>query len=141
MPIVSHPPQGSVVTVDYDQGFKNPEMDKKRLAIVLSPNIRARVKLVTIVPFSLTPPDHILPFHKQIDIPFELPRDWGQSKRWIKGDMVNAVGFHRVDLLRLGKDRQGKRIYQMEQLPDELMKEVRRCVLHGLGLSSLTKHL
>lgn len=116
-------------------------MDKKRLAIVLSPDIRARIKLVTVVPLSLTPPQKILPFHKQIDIPFVLPKEWGNVTRWIKGDMVNAVGFHRVDLLRLGKDRDGRRIYQLEVLPDALFTEVRRCVLHGMGLSALTKHL
>lgn len=141
MSITSHPPQGSVVTVDYDKGFMVPEMDKKRLAIVLSPDIRARVKLVTIVPLSLSPPKNILPFHKQIDIPFSLPRKWGNVTRWIKGDMVNAVGFHRVDLLRVGKGRDGTRIYQLDVLPDDLFREVRRCVLHGMGLSALTKHL
>lgn len=141
MAIKSHPPQGSVVTVNYDQGFKNPEMDKKRLAVVLSPNIRARIKLVTVVPLSLTAPQKVLPFHQQIDVPFELPTDWGRANRWIKGDMVNAVGFHRVDLLSLGKNRNGDRIYQFDVLPEEMFKTVRRCVLHGMGLSALTKHL
>jgi mRNA interferase MazF len=141
MPILSHPPQGCVVTVDYGQGFKVPEMTKKRLAIVLSPNIRARVSLVTIVPLSLTAPANILPFHCQFEVPFELPCEWGQSSRWIKGDMINAVGFHRVDLLRLGKTENGKRKYQMQVISGAQMKDVRRCVLHGLGLSNLTKHL
>lgn len=141
MAILFHPPRGSIVTVDYDKGFKVPEMDKLRLAIVLSPAIVARVKLVTVVPLSLTPPDTILPFHKQIDIPFTLPYPWGNQTRWIKGDMINAVGFHRVDLLRLGKDKSGTRIYQTSVLSDELFAVVKRCVLHGLGLSTLTKHV
>jgi len=141
MAIREHPPQGSVITVNYDKGFKNPEMDKLRLAVVLSPNIKARVKLVTVVPLSLTAPQKVLPFHKQIDIPFDLPREWGKANRWIKGDMVNAVGFHRVDFLRLGKTHLGKRIYQFNVLPEEMLRDVRRCVLHGMGLSALTKHL
>ena len=132
MPIISHPPQGSIVTVDYDKGFKVPEMVKRRLAVVLSPNIRARVNLITVVPLSLTPPEPILPFHKQIDIPFELPKHWSKGNRWIKGDMINAVGFHRVDLLCLGKDRQGKRIYQLEVLPEAMFNDVKICVLHGM---------
>lgn len=82
-----------------------------------------------------------MPYHKLIKIPFELPKSWGDQERWIKGDMVNAVGFHRVDLLCLRKDKAGKRIYQLATLPDEEMKIVRQCVLHGLGLSRLTKHL
>ena len=141
MSIKFHPPRGSVVTVDFDKGFKNPEMDKTRLAIVLSPAIKARVKLVTIVPLSLTEPQRLMPFHEEINIPFKLPPRWGNQPRWVKGDMVNAVGFHRVNLLRLGKDNSGNRIYQTSVLDNELFKVVKRCVLHGLGLSTLTKHL
>lgn len=140
MAIEYHPARGSIVAVEYDKGFKVPEMDKTRLAVVLSPEIKARVKLVTVVALSLTAPDTILPFHKQIEIPFELPK-WGNQPRWIKGDMVNAVGFHRVSLLRFGKDRQGKRAYQTSVLDDELFTVVKRCVLHGMGLSALTKYL
>lgn len=140
MAIQYHPPRGSIVTVDYSQGFKNPEMDKTRLAVVLSPEIAARVNLVTVVPLSLTEPETILPFHKQIDIPFELPK-WGNQPRWIKGDMVNAVGFHRVSLLRFNKGANGKRVYQTTVLNEELFTVVKRCVLHGMGLSALTKHL
>lgn len=99
------------------------------------------MKLLTVVPLSLTEPEKVLPFHKQIDLPFEIPEPWGNRRRWIKGDIVNAVGFHRVDLLRLGKDRAGKRIYQLEVLEDEIFNVVKRCVLHGMGLSNLTKHV
>lgn len=141
MSLISYPPQGSIVTVNFNEGFKIPEMTKKRLAIVLSPHIRVRKNLITIVPLSLTPPDPIMPFHKLIDIPFDLPHEWEKKSCWVKGGMVNAVGFHRVDLLRLGKDKNGKRIYQQAVLPPHLFKDVQRCVLHGLGMSPLTKHL
>lgn len=142
MAIREHPTQGSVVTVDYSMGgFKEPEMVKRRLAVVVSPKISARPYLCTIVPLSLSRPEKTMPYHKQIRVPFDLPKEWGDHDRWIKGDMVNAVGFHRVDLLRLGKDDTGKRVYQMSVLPDDMMNVVRKCVLHGLGLSALTKHL
>lgn len=141
MGIKEHPPQGSIVTVDYRKGFKEPEMVKVRLAVVLSPKIAARPYLCTIVPLSLTEPEPVMPFNKPIRIPFALPPHWGDHERWIKGDMVNAVGFHRVDLLRLGKNRSGDRVYQMRSLPDDLFKLVRRCALHGLGFSTLTRHL
>ncbi|WP_245429565.1 type II toxin-antitoxin system PemK/MazF family toxin [Mesorhizobium sp. DCY119] len=130
------------MTVDYSKGgFQEPEMMKRRLAVIISPKIAARPHLCTVVPLSLTEPSKEMPYHKRIRIPFELPKEWGDHERWIKGDMVNAVGFHRVDLLRLGKDKGGKRTYQYSVLPDELMKIVRQCVLHGMGLSALTKHL
>ncbi|MCG6121445.1 MAG: type II toxin-antitoxin system PemK/MazF family toxin [Microvirga sp.] len=141
MPIKGHPTQGSIVAVDFSEGFRPPEMVKLRLAVVLSPNIRSRPGLCTVVPLSLTAPERETPFTKLIRIPFEPPARWGDHERWVKGDMINAVGFHRVDLRRLGKARDGKRIYQTASLPSETFAIVRRCVLHGLGLSSLTKHL
>lgn len=141
MPIKFHPPQGCIVRVDYSVGFKEPEMVKPRLAIVLTPRIKARHGLLTVVALSTTTPKPRMPYHCEIDIPFDLPKYWGQVRRWVKGDMINAVGFHRVDLLSLGKDRSGARVYQETCLPPETMATVRRCVLHGLGLSSLTKHL
>lgn len=141
MPIREHPPQGSIVTVDYRSGFKVPEMVEVRLAVVLSPKIQARPHLCTVVPLSLTDPHKVMAYHKKIQIPFDLPASWGDHERWIKGDMVNAVGFHRIDLLRLRKDGQGRRVYQMSTLPDDLFKTVRQCALHGMGLSALTKHL
>jgi mRNA interferase MazF len=141
MPIKFHPPQGCVVTVDYSQGFREPEMVKRRLAVVLSPAIRARPGLATVVALSQTAPNPVMPFHAEIVIPFPLPPSWGNRPRWVKGDMVNAVAFHRIDLLRLGKDETGQRTYQTACLPADLLRVVRRCVLHGLGLSTLTKHL
>ena len=36
MPISKHPPQGSILTANFDQGFKKPEMVKLRLVVVLS---------------------------------------------------------------------------------------------------------
>jgi mRNA interferase MazF len=141
MAIKEHPAPGTIVTVDYSKGFRVPEMVKPRLAVILSPKIVNRSQLCTIVPLSLTDPDPVMPYNRRIRIPFRLPEVWGDHERWIKGDMVNAVGFHRVDLLKLGKDRRGTRIYQMDVLPDDLFKVVRRCVLHGIGCSTLTKHL
>lgn len=141
MGIGGHPSRGSIVTVDYSSGFKEPEMVKKRLAVVLSPKIHGRPFLCTVVPLSLTEPKKVMPYNCRIRIPFEMPQSWGDHERWICGDMVNAVGFHRIDLLRLGKDSRGVRIYQTKALPDHLFKAVQRCALHGLGFSALTKHL
>jgi len=141
MGIAEHPPQGSIVTVDYTKGFREPEMVKVRLAVVLSPKITNRPFLCTVVPLSASEPEPKMPYNRLIDIPFLLPKSWGNIPRWICGDMVNAVAFHRIDLLRMGKDYSGKRIYQTQQLPPDLFRHVRACALHGMGLSTLTKHL
>jgi mRNA interferase MazF len=141
MGVREHPARGSVVTVDYSSGFKPPEMVKRRLAIVLSPKIAARPNLCTVVPLSLAPPMPAMPYHAAIRIPFELSEHWGDHERWIKGDMINAVALHRIDLIRLGKNRDGKRIYQMQVLPKDLLMVAQKCVLHGIGMSTLTKYL
>jgi mRNA interferase MazF len=135
MAIQFAPKMGTIVTVDFDQGFREPEMVKRRLAVVISPPIKERGNLVTVVPLSTTDPKRIMPYHCKIIIPFALPAYWNKNECWIKGDMVNAVGFHRVDLLVLGKDSQGKRIYQKETIPPELLQKIQSCVLHSLGIA------
>jgi len=116
-------------------------MTKRRLCVVISPPIKVRVGLCTVVPLSTTAPNREMPYHYQLDVPFQLPTSWGNQRRWVKGDMVCAIGWHRVDLLSLGKDRTGKRQYQMNTLSSIHLDAISKCVLNGLGLSALTVHL
>ncbi|WP_104018266.1 type II toxin-antitoxin system PemK/MazF family toxin [Roseovarius nitratireducens] len=141
MALKFHPKQGTILRVRFDGAFKEPEMVKPRLCVVISKPIQARFGLCTVVPLSTTPPNKPMPYHCEIDIPFRLPDRWGQRTRWLKGDMVYSAGFHRMDLLLLGKDRNAKRIYQTQTLAAADMARVQACVLHGLSLSSLTRHL
>lgn len=140
LPIKYHPQHGSIVCVRFEPGFTEPEMVKNRLCIVLSRAMGGRDKLVTVVPLSQTKPTHIKPYHMPLVIPFTLPDRWGDHERWVKGDMIYSVGFHRVELLRLAKDAKG-RAYQQSPLPDDILTSIRKCVLHGLGMSSLVKHV
>ena len=55
--------------------------------------------------------------------------------------MIYSVGFHRLDLIRLGKDHTGDRVYRMDVISEAQMKTAKNCVLRGLGLSTLTKHM
>jgi mRNA interferase MazF len=133
-----HPKRGTIVCVNFGQGFRVPEMVKPRLCVVISPPIKARHGLCTVVPLSQTAPNQMQDYHYEIQIPFQMPPRWGNDSRWVKGDMVCAVGWHRVDLLRLGKDRNGKRTYQLNTLSSIHLQEISNCVLHGLGLPPLT---
>ena len=136
MPVRFHPPQGATVVVRFDGAFKQPEMVKPRLCVVLSPQMKARPGLCTVVPLSTTAPPKPMPFHCRLQIPFELPARWGDQKRWVKGDMIYAAGLHRTELLRLGTNQTGERVYQTQALPEDMFRAVQRCVLHGLGMSS-----
>jgi mRNA interferase MazF len=140
MPISEHPVTGTIVMCDFSQGFREPEMVKRRPALVISPKIGLRAGLCTIVSLSTTVPKPKMPYHAELEIKPRLPPPYDSDKMWVKGDMIYAVGFHRLDLVRTGKDRGGKRMYRFNILTAEQM-EVRACVLHGLGLHSLTKHL
>ena len=139
MPIQFHPKQGTVVICNFDAGFKEPEMVKRRPVIVISPQISMRADLCTVVALSTEEPRHKMPFHRKLDI--NLPPPWHQGPNWVKGDMVYAVAFHRLELIRLGRDEEKKRIYSRVQLSVDELTEVRKCVLRALGLSPLTKHL
>jgi mRNA interferase MazF len=139
MALSYHPIQKSIVVVNFDGGFNTPEMVKRRLAIVLSPAIRNRVGLCTVVPLSTTAPNPVMPYHYLLSAPFYLPSRWGSVDRWVKGDMVCAVSQQRLELLRLSKDVNGKRVYQVAQIPDADFVNIQKCVLHGLGMSQLTK--
>jgi uncharacterized protein YifN (PemK superfamily) len=141
MPILEHPPLGTVVMCDFNAGFRVPEMVKRRPVVVVSPKIQSRPGLCTIVALSTDAPDPIMSYHYQLDIRPRLPPRWQSDGVWIKGDMINTVGFHRLDLIRLGKTQQGKRIYLLEPLSYEIIREIRCCVLRATGMGILTKHL
>lgn len=82
-----------------------------------------------------------MPYHCTYTIPFRMPKAWGNVERWVKGDMVTTVSWHRVDLLLLDKDKSGKRIYQTQVIDEADFQKIKRCALHGLGFSNLTKHV
>lgn len=141
MAISEHPLIGTMLMCDFSCGFKIPEMDKNRPVVVISPKIAARPYLCTVVPLSTTAPNPVLPFHAQIDLDPKLPSPWISNGVWVKGDMVNTVGFHRLNFFRMGKQDNGKRIYLYKPLSADTIRVIRSCVLKGLGLSSLTTHL
>lgn len=139
--IREHPQTGVVLMCDFNAGFKSPEMVKRRPVVVISPRIKSRVGLCTVVALSTKAPTPVMPYHCQINLRPELPAPFDSDGVWVKGDMVNVVGFHRLDLFRLGRDENGKRDYLLEPLSADNIKEIRACVLRALGLQSLTKSL
>ncbi|MCE9506925.1 MAG: type II toxin-antitoxin system PemK/MazF family toxin [Alphaproteobacteria bacterium] len=142
MPISYPVPQGSLVTCDFGDCFVIPEMTKRRLVVVLNPIIATRPGLCTVVALSATAPDPQMPYHCQINITPQLPPKKFQSNGiWVKGDMIYTVGFHRLDLIRTGRIINGEREYYLHQLQKDQLKQVYKCVLHGMGLSSLTPHI
>jgi mRNA interferase MazF len=145
MPLTIHPRAGQIIYADFSIGFAEPEMVKsKRPVVVISPSMQGRDQLVTVVALSTVEPPKLMPYH------MKLPRaclpQLGQFEgrdSWVKGDMVYALGWHRLDLLQLGKrdQRTGKRLYFTNVLSRERMREIYACVLAGMGLGHLAKCL
>ncbi|WP_309610716.1 type II toxin-antitoxin system PemK/MazF family toxin [Sphingomonas sp.] len=141
MALREHPPVGLVLTCNFEPGFRAPEMVKRRPVVVISPKMRGRPDLCTVVALSTTPPVPPLACHAQIDIRPKLPDHWESDGVWVKGDMIYTVALHRLDFIRIGKDRNGKRMYYLHSVGHEKLTVIRRCVLSGIGLGSLTNHL
>ena len=142
MGINQHPPMGTILRCDFDAGFRPPEMVKSRPVVVISPRISVRAGLCTVVPISTAPPMPVMPYHYELtNINPPLPPPFDGGPNWVKGDMVVAVSFDRLDLLRYGKARDGKRIYRMDVLPAQDIRAIQACILKSLGLAVLTKHL
>lgn len=145
MALTFHPRPGTILVCDFSKGFKEPEMVKTgRPVVVLTPQIDGRGKLVTVVALSTVAPDPVREFHCRLpraSLP-QLGR-FQDRDTWVKGDMVYSVGFHRLDLIQLGKRHPGtgKRMYFNQRLGREQMRRVYECVLHGLSLGHLCRHL
>ncbi|MBY0508831.1 MAG: type II toxin-antitoxin system PemK/MazF family toxin [Rhodospirillaceae bacterium] len=125
-----HPRPGQVYVCDFT-GFKEPEMVKKRPVVVISPKLPYRSEIVAIVPISLTPPKHDLPFCFRLSKNYH-PQEADDLPCWAKADMVVNVGTYRLAPFKIGR-----RTYAYPTLIPEDLEGVRRAVLCGLGLDKL----
>ena len=133
MALAFHPSPGTVVRIDLSDGFRPPEMVKRRPAIVLSPKIAQRDSLCTIVPLSTSEPRLVLPHHLKIQFSPPLPAPYSAPEMWLKGDIVLTVAFHRLRLL-FQRFEDGRRVYDERVLDPAVFEQVRACVRSGLGL-------
>lgn len=140
MAINYHPEPGTILICDY-HGFIEPEMIKRRAVVVLSPRLRGRHNLCTVVPLSTTEPDTMMKYHHKLCFDTPLPAPYDSEFKWVKGDMFSTVAFSRLFLPIAGKDEAGKRIYDVRVLDKADFKKVQQCVLYAIGLGLLTEYL
>lgn len=139
IPLKFAPPVGSILRCCFD-GFIDPEMKKTRPVIVVAPPIKQRPRLCTIVPLSTTAPNPQMPYHLELSMPEpSLPSPYDSSKAWIKGDMIYAVSFDRLE--RFYYMNNGRKNYIVPSVDSAGMQEIRRRILRGLGLRNLEKSL
>ncbi|MBL6762180.1 MAG: type II toxin-antitoxin system PemK/MazF family toxin [PS1 clade bacterium] len=126
MAINFYPRAGQIFICDFSH-FSPPEMTKKRPIIIVSPRLKNRAKIVTIVPLSTTAPrvsdDYTVLLSKDYD-----PNGSGNKRVWAKCDMVLNIGTHRLNSYKIGR----RKYFTPETSGDDL-ERVRRGVLAGLG--------
>jgi len=141
MPIQFPPKAGQVLICNYNTGFKEPEMVKERLAVVVSPRLPHRDHLCTVVPLSTTPPRAGLKYQCKVELPFTAPHPYEGQFKFAKADMLATVAYSRLSMPYDGKDQGGKRKYLKIVLDQGELQKVHTCILHALGLESLTEYL
>lgn len=139
MPLPFHPPAGQIVICDF-QGLKAPEIIKRRPAIVMSPRLRGRSGLCTVLPISTTAPRPEQPYHYNLTIDPPLPLPYAEPSVWVKCDMIYTVGFHRLNLPWY-QDVGGQRQYLNQYVDPEDLAAIQRCMLTALGFPHLVNRV
>ncbi|MGL4379671.1 MAG: type II toxin-antitoxin system PemK/MazF family toxin [Vibrio sp.] len=138
MPIKYTPRPGRILMCDFSQGFKKPEIVKKRPVIVLASHNVANPEvngLVSVVCLSSKEPQPVKLWHRQIDNRFLPNTDFFQENNtWVKGDLVYTVSFNRLNAIHEGRGDDGRRKYHTRVLGREEMNLIRDCVKNGLNL-------
>ncbi|MFG1303692.1 type II toxin-antitoxin system PemK/MazF family toxin [Xanthobacter autotrophicus] len=142
MALTYYPSAGEIVLCNYGTGFIPPEMVKLRPVVIVSPRLRRRADLVAVVPLSTTPPNPAEPHHCGFTLAVPLPAPFEQPQMWAKCDMVATVALSRLDRFRDGRvPGGGARRFTTGNVSAAQLVEIRKAILHGLGLGSLTIHL
>ena len=141
MAIQFHPEQGTILLCDF-KGFIEPEMLKRRPVVVISPRLRHRGNLCTVLPMSTTEPRKIEAYHYRLHTIPTLPAPYTSAVHWVKADMIYTVSFERLSLMTHGtKDAHGRRIYDQRVIDKADLLKIQAAMLHGIGLTSLTSYL
>ena len=129
----------TLVLCDYSMGgFREPEIVKRRPAIVVSPRLPHRDGLCTVVPLSSTPGAYSVDYIVSLTLDPPLPAPFDFAECFAKCDMIATVSFDRLDLFRSGRGPDGKRKYLTRQISLEDFDRIRNGILHGLGFRHLT---
>lgn len=128
---------GTILLCDYSLGgFREPEMVKRRPAVVVSPRLPYRDGLCTVVPLSTTAPLHDVKYVVPITVPMPLPTPFDAMDCWAKCDMLSTVAFDRLDLFRTRRDQTGRRKYLHPVLPADDIERMRAGIRAALGMFS-----
>ena len=125
MAITFFPKAGMVLMCDFN-GCVEPEINKVRPVVIVSPNNLNRPGMCTIVPLSTTAPDPVRNYHYKLRTnPLGTEND-----AWAKCDLVMSVSFLRLDRIKLGRGK-----YVTANISMDQVREIRQCAALSFGLT------
>lgn len=134
MSIKFAPETGTILICDF-HGYETPEITKRRPVVVVSPRLKDRWGLCTVVPLSTTPPRKVMGYHYRLRTAPPLPYPYDSDEHWVKGDLISTVGYARLSLPFGGeKDAQGKRIYDQRVVSAHDLEEIQACIRRALNM-------
>lgn len=126
-----HPSPGDILICDYSTGFKPPEMVKRRLCIVISPKLKRRDNLASVVPLSETAPEPPEAWHHKVEL---VSQSWGDGPRWAACDMIATVCYSRLSRPHFRHPVTNTRLFERLFLSADDLAAVRSKVAVALGL-------
>ena len=129
-----HPHAGQVLICDF-RGNIEPEINKRRPVVVVTPRLPHRSHLCMVVPLSTAAPDYPQPFHVRLSAN-PHPNEPDDLPVWAKCDLITNVSLKRLDRFRVGQRR-----YYTPQISDDDLLAVRKGVLGALGFPRLTEYV
>ena len=130
MPLKYYPRAGQLLVCDFS-GFEPPEMVKKRPVVIVSPKLPYRSDIVTVVPISLTPPRHQLPFVVKLSKNYH-PQEDENLDCWAKCDMLLNISISRLDGFKVAR-----RKWVNPQISGDDLMAIKHGVIYGLGMGHL----
>ena len=107
-------------------------MTKNRLVVVVSPKLKRRNELTSVVPLSSTEPYPAEAWHVQLDL--DVPEPWGSMPRWAKCDMIATVGYSRLTRPYYRHKVTGSRLFWQHCITVEELIQIRAAVAASLGI-------
>lgn len=111
-------------------------MIKVRPVVVVSAKFKRRDGIATVVPLSTTAPRVIEPYHVTLNLKGRLAGRWNEAEQvWVKADMITAVAFERLNLMRTPRNSEtGKRQYNEFRITEDELLMVRRAISYSIGI-------
>ena len=111
-------------------------MVQRRLCVVISPKLKRRDNLVTVVPLSESTPTSVEDWHHSIAI---QSKAWGDGPRWVKCDMIATVSYDRLSRPYYRHSVTKTRLFEKLCVAQEDLKIIREKISAALGLPVIEK--